>query len=205
MLAHQVTSSGRVIATDKSTDMVAAASERCASLDQVSAQQGDVTALAHDDASYDAVTCTQVLLYVADVDKAISEMTRVLKPGGKLAILETDWHGTVMNSNYPEITDRIYASWDQAVPSPNLPRRLTGLMRNAGCSDIYAEAIPLLNNEFDPTNFSVSSLDWLSGSAYKQGAITKEESKTWRDDLMALGQNGEYFFCVNRFLFVGNK
>ena len=205
MIARHVTASGSVIAMDKSDDMVAATIERCAGISQVSVEQGDVTALRYPEQTFDAVTCTQVLLYVAEIEKAISEMVRVLRPGGKLAVLETDWHGTVMHSAYPDITDRIYASWDRTVASPNLPRRLSSLMKNSGLNNIHATAIPLLNNRFDPANFSVSSLDWLSGNAYKTGAITKQESKIWREDLKRLGERGEYFFCVNRFLFVGDK
>ena len=106
-LAHKVTASGQVIGIDKSEEMVIATAERCADLPWVSSQSGDVTALPFDDQQFDIVSCTQVLLYVDAVDTAISEMMRVLKPGGRIAILETDWRGTIHHSNYPEITDRI--------------------------------------------------------------------------------------------------
>ncbi|MBX2869297.1 MAG: methyltransferase domain-containing protein [Acidiferrobacterales bacterium] len=202
-MAELVGKSGAVCAIDKENDMVSATKDRCKSLTQVSSSTGDVTQLSFPDNHFDVVTCTQVLLYVEEVEKAINEMQRVLKPGGKLAILETDWRTTVMYSRYPETTETIYRAWDNTVPSPNLPVRLNKLMTDAGITDINIEAIPLVNTSFDPMNFSVSSLNWLSGNAYKKGAITKEESQKWREDLASLGDTGEYFFCVNRFLFVG--
>ena len=204
-LANLVGDKGKVVAIDKSDAMIEATLKRCAGLDQVSAQTADIGALPFGDNQFDAVTCTQVLLYVENVTKAISELTRVTRTGGRVAILETDWRGAIMHSNHPEISDAIFAAWDRSVPSPNLPGRLSSLMSDAGLGIIHKEAIPLLNTEFDPGNFSVSSLNWLSGNAYKQGSITKEQSAQWRDDLAELGDKGEYFFCVNRFLFVGEK
>ncbi len=47
-----------------------------------------VEALPFDDASFDLVTCQTVLIHVADVDAALREMVRVLRPGGLVAVAE---------------------------------------------------------------------------------------------------------------------
>ena len=47
-------------------------------------------------ACFDAVVCTQVLLYVPHVQTALEEMHRVLKPGGRIVVIETDWRGLVL-------------------------------------------------------------------------------------------------------------
>lgn len=204
-LARAVGESGSVDALDISPEMVDAALERCRGMPQVSASQGDVTKLEKPPGSYDAVTCTQVLLYVADVDNALTRMVRALRPGGRLAVLETDWRGVVMNSGHPELTDAVFGAWDDAVPSPNLPVRLHRLMRAAGLEDIRVTAIPLLNTEYDPGLFSVSTLDWMGSNAVRRGAVSREESRKWQDDLESLGREGDYLFCVNRFLFIGTR
>ena len=204
-IATAVGANGSVVAMDKSEEMVAATRERCQAMNQVAAQTGDVTALPMADQTYNAVTCTQVLLYVDQVEQALHEMVRVLKPGGRLAVLETDWRGVVMASSYPEITAAVFRGWDQTVPSPNLPTRLLPLMGQAGLEGVTATAIPLLNSKYDPSTFSVSSLGWMTATARKQGTISEQEAEQWRGDLEALGKQGGYFFCVNRFLFVGRK
>ncbi|KOX23234.1 hypothetical protein ADK67_21815 [Saccharothrix sp. NRRL B-16348] len=50
----------------------------------------DATAerLPFDDDSFDAVVCTLVLCSIADLDEALDEIRRVLKPGGELVFLE---------------------------------------------------------------------------------------------------------------------
>ena len=50
--------------------------------------QADVTALPFDDETFDAVTMSYGLRNVANYPKALSEIYRVLKPGGRIVILE---------------------------------------------------------------------------------------------------------------------
>ncbi len=51
-------------------------------------QQGDATDLALEDASFDAVTIAFGIRNVTDTPRALAEMHRVLKPGGKVLVLE---------------------------------------------------------------------------------------------------------------------
>jgi hypothetical protein len=45
----------------------------------------------------------------------------------------------------------------------------------------------------------------LAGYAAKQGLVPREEVNAWAADLQALGERGEYFFSVNRYLFCAQK
>lgn len=51
-------------------------------------QVGTVERLPFEDNAFDMVTCQTVLIHVADIDIALKEMIRVLKPGGLLAVAE---------------------------------------------------------------------------------------------------------------------
>lgn len=46
----------------------------------------DITCLPFKDASFDAVICSEVMEHIPDEKKAISEIVRVLKPGGTLGV-----------------------------------------------------------------------------------------------------------------------
>ncbi|HET8573318.1 MAG TPA: bifunctional demethylmenaquinone methyltransferase/2-methoxy-6-polyprenyl-1,4-benzoquinol methylase UbiE [Edaphocola sp.] len=51
-------------------------------------QSGDSEALAFPDKGFDAVTCAYGVRNFGNLNKGLSEMSRVLRPGGKIAILE---------------------------------------------------------------------------------------------------------------------
>ena len=54
----------------------------------VTLQQGDALALPFDDNRFDAAASAFVMRNVADLDRALAEMARVVRPGGRVAILE---------------------------------------------------------------------------------------------------------------------
>ncbi|WP_117195712.1 class I SAM-dependent methyltransferase [Rhizobium terrae] len=73
---------------DQSSGMVAEAVERCRALPfaSVTGREADATALPLDDGSFEAVIAMHMLYHVADQPAALAEMSRVLKPGGTLAV-----------------------------------------------------------------------------------------------------------------------
>lgn len=56
----------------------------------VRVQAGDATALPFADATFDFVTCQTLLLHVKEPQRAVTEMVRVLRPGGLLLCIEPD-------------------------------------------------------------------------------------------------------------------
>lgn len=204
-LSVAVGDEGSVTGIDSSSAMIGLAKKRCAALHNVELAQGDAASLAIDDASVDVVCCTQVLLYVADYEKAIAEMYRVLKPGGRVIIMETDWRSTVLHSNDEALTEKIIAAWDAAVPSPRLPARLRPLLRQAGFASVLINALPVISTACDKGGFSMSMMEQCAHSACEQGIITEEKGGEWLAELVELGEKNEYFFCVNRFLFSATK
>src|SRR5215211_8184871 len=54
----------------------------------VELRQGDAHALPFAEATFDAVVCTFGLCAIPDIDKALDEMFRVLRPGGKLILVD---------------------------------------------------------------------------------------------------------------------
>lgn len=73
---------------DQSEGMVKEATERCTPLGfaSVTGQQADVTALPFADGTFDVVIAMHMLYHVADQERAVAELHRVLKPGGTLAV-----------------------------------------------------------------------------------------------------------------------
>ena len=78
---------GEVIAVDVSESGLAEAKQRARAFQQIKFQKASVLALPFPDASFDFVWSAGVIHHTADFDKALSELTRVLRPGGRLYLL----------------------------------------------------------------------------------------------------------------------
>jgi ubiquinone/menaquinone biosynthesis C-methylase UbiE/DNA-binding transcriptional ArsR family regulator len=79
---------GKVIAVDESSAMLAAARKRLDTRANVELRSGSLEDLPIDDASLDAAVLSLVLHFVVDPPKALAEAARVLRPGGRLLIVD---------------------------------------------------------------------------------------------------------------------
>jgi ubiquinone/menaquinone biosynthesis C-methylase UbiE len=88
MAAEAVGDRGQVMATDISQRMVEAAQRNADELGlrNIRFERTDAEELAFPDASFDAVLCVLGLMYPADPQRAIEQIHRVLRPGGRAAV-----------------------------------------------------------------------------------------------------------------------
>jgi SAM-dependent methyltransferase len=190
-MAAEVGPDGFVAGVDPSESMLAIAGRREAPVEYVA---GDALALPFEDASFDAAVATQVYEYVADMPAALAEAHRVLKPGGRLLILDTDWDSIVWHSSDRDRMQRVLEKWNDHLADPYLPRRLPGLLRDAGLELRETTIIPILNRGADPDAFSRGILPVIA---------TYVGDAAWADDLAGLGD--DYFFSLNRYVFVAYR
>ncbi len=90
LAANQVGKNGRVVATDLNKPMLTIGKNKIRErgLNQVDCAQANAESLPFPDASFDAILTGFCMRNVADLDQALREIYRLLKPGGKLACLD---------------------------------------------------------------------------------------------------------------------
>jgi ubiquinone/menaquinone biosynthesis C-methylase UbiE len=204
-LAIEVGPGGHVVGVDTSKPMLELAKRRCDGLAQVELVESDATNLLADAAAFDAAACVQTLLYIEDTDQVLAEIYRVLKPGGRVLLMETDWRGMVSSSEDHALTAKMVAAWDRKVPNPNLPVRLGPQLRRHGFKAIGVEAFPILSTVYRRDGYSAGMLAQFAKLAREDGTVSEADSRNWLDELKRQGSEGAYFFCVNRFLFAAVK
>lgn len=82
----------RVVGVDQSSDMLRAARRRTAGLENVELRRGPLEELPLDDASCDAALLVLSLGWVADPPRALAEAARVVRPGGRLVVVDALLH-----------------------------------------------------------------------------------------------------------------
>lgn len=109
-LAGRVGPQGRVIGCDFSEPMLDLAREKAAGTEGLRFEWADALSLPYDDGRFDAVTVGFGVRNLSDLDAGIAEMSRVLRPGGRLVILE------ITQPTRPPLST-FYRLWfDRAVP-----------------------------------------------------------------------------------------
>ncbi|MBV9957295.1 MAG: methyltransferase domain-containing protein [Acidobacteria bacterium] len=85
-------------------------------LDDISWEVGDIQALAHPDASFDTVISCETVEHVPDSRRAINELARVLKPGGRLFLTAPNYMGMLgLYRFYLRLRGRVFTEVGQPI------------------------------------------------------------------------------------------
>jgi len=151
-LARRVAPEGRVIGCDFSEPMLDLARDKAEErgAEGVRFEWADALRLPYDDGRFDAVTVGFGVRNLADLDRGLREMTRVLRPGGRLVVLEiTQPRRPPLSTFYSLWFDRIvpvlgslagdsdaYSYLPESVRGFPDPHRLASMMAAAGLDGI---------------------------------------------------------------------
>jgi arsenite methyltransferase len=191
-LAEAVGPTGQVVGVDVSKDMLALAERTGVELVHL---QG--TNMPFKDGGFDAAVATQVYEFVEPLTDALDELFRVLRPGARIVILDTDWDSLVWHSSNARRMGRVVERWCRRVAHPRLPRVLAARLRETGFEVTSQSTFAIFDAHGHPESYSSLQIEHLGASA---AGIAPEEIEAWAADLRELASRGEYFFSLNRYL-----
>ena len=204
-MGQLVGSDGEVFGVDNNETMVQLARERCADQPWVSFETADAIQLPAPDATFDVAISIQVFEYVPDVDAALAEMYRVLRPGGRGLIVASDWDSIIWNSSAPKRMEKVLSAFAEHCAHQTLPRTLAPRLRSVGFEVSDIRVRPLFNPVYDPDSFSIHGAGMVTSFVPGRNGVTETEAAEWMADLQQAGERGDYFFCLNQFLFSVEK
>lgn len=144
LAAQTVGPTGNVIGIDLAEQMLAAAERKAKrlGLTNVAFRTGDASTLPFERHSFDAVTSRFCLMFLPEIPKAVTEIARILKPGGYLAAAV--WATPDKNPYLKIPMDIIKQFIELPPPDPTAPGifrlakpgELAGMLQQAGFTDI---------------------------------------------------------------------
>ncbi|MEV7625089.1 methyltransferase domain-containing protein [Actinoplanes sp. NPDC089786] len=140
-----------VTAVDFSADAVAEAT-RGHDGSRVKYEVGDVCDLPYENGQFDGVRSERVLQHLTDPDRAVAEMTRVLRPGGRLCLIDTDFESLLVDGSPAGFSDVVReaikaVSALRAAEAMSSGRTLRRRMVRAGLTDLRAEPITVVHTD----------------------------------------------------------
>jgi len=202
-MADVVGPTGDVCGLDQSVDMNNVARKRNSRRSWVRVDEGDVLSLPYPSDTFDVAVSTQVYEYVTDIPRALGELRRVMKPGGRVVILDTDWDSLVWNTENRVLHQRICDAWEEHLVHPRLPRVIAQQLRRAGFTLVSQRVHVLMNTELGENSFSAAAMRSIADFVPGHRGVTKADAEEWVMDLLRRECAGEYFYSLNRYACVG--
>lgn len=190
-----------VVGIDVNPRMVGEARSRSSGLPGVTFEVADATRLPFPDASFDAAWVKRTLMHIAEPARAIAEMVRVVRPGGRVVTIEPDLEVVLLDSGMVEVTRKLLARRAGGYANAWAGRRLRRLLLEAGLSGVHAAAEPVEIRGVDAMQAALRLLS-LAESAVADGELTAEAAAAWEEDLRIREKAG--LFGCWAFMFVAS-
>ena len=190
-LAQEVGPEGSVVGLDRSRQLLDAAAGRHDDA-VITLVYGDALALPFPDERFDGVRTDRTLQHVDDPARALSELVRVTRPGGRVVISEFRW-GLVGPDLDRSITDQVLHALTPAEDRREwVGHRLAELAADAGLR--HLEAVTETDEVEDAADMArLLNLDWSLSAAVHGGRLTEQEGRAWRHSLEAQARRGDAF------------
>lgn len=204
-MARDVGEEGRVVGADISPVMVSMAQALCGREGQGNVEfvTADATDLPFPDGSFDVAAVVQCFCLVADVEAAIAELFRVLRPAGRAIVLDTDWDTLAWNSADPALMNEMASLYTAVYSDSHLPRRLPELLHAAGFQLSDRTEFPIANRTYERESFAAYQIDFTRAVA--DGIVPAARLDAWVASIEATVQTASYFFRLSRSVFKVEK
>jgi ubiquinone/menaquinone biosynthesis C-methylase UbiE len=206
-IAPYVAPRGKVTGVDISPDMLKLAQGYAASADLSAPIQWGASgaeALPFRDASFDRVFAARLFLHVSKPEAVLNKLVRVVRPGGRVMVMDWDFDTVAVDHSDRELTRRI-THWrcDHHGGNNWSGRQLWGLMVAAGLVNV--KAVPVTSVAHYENDSLTLSLFKAAQVARDGGAIAPDEYEAWVGELKSSLASGCFFASIVYFIVIGER
>lgn len=203
-MAARVAPGGRAVGVDLSVAMIEQAWARHRGSGDVQFEVADAMALPFGDGEFSAVREERMLQHVPEPDKALTEIVRVTRPGGRVLALEPDWGTLAVDHPDANLTLRVLSIQTLATRHGTIGRQLRRRMLAAGLEDVEVsrwlfalEPIELFRK--------LVALDMHHESLGSSSPVTSAELETWWHGLTQVSDAGGFTACLAGYQVLGYR
>jgi SAM-dependent methyltransferase len=183
-----------VVGVDVSQAMVAEARRR----GLVEAHVADAHELPFEDATFAGAWADRTFQHLEEPERALSELVRVVEPGGRIVVADPDYDTQVVDVADQELARRVLRfRADHLLRNGTLAHRMGGLLVAAGLRDVAVEAVPVVLRDPTALDGALGLRTWAA-TAHERGLLESADVGSWERALDDAAASGRflYAFCV---------
>ncbi len=180
---------GFAAGVDVSAALIDVANRRVRDRGWVNFRAGDAQAIPHPDGFFDCAYSERVFLYLSDRLAALHEIKRVVRPGGRVCVVDVDFDCTGIYSTDPASTLEMRSALAASIPNRNSAIELPMLAKQAGLSDITIDGYVVTT----PYEFLALAMSSGLKKAAAEGVIAHAALEKWLAEQAALQATGDFF------------
>jgi ubiquinone/menaquinone biosynthesis C-methylase UbiE len=205
MIAPELHPGGCIVGLDISPEFLAEAQKysfQAEIVEQLAFEAGRAEALPYATDSFDGAFAARLLLHASEPNTAVRELARVVKPRGRVVVMDWDF-GTVSIDHPNRALTRRLLDWRSDHHGGNnwSGRQLWRRMVAAGLKNLNVH--PWVSVALTESHGLTQSLWRAAQAARDGGAITSREHDAWIDEVEARLQEGTFFASIVYFIVEG--
>lgn len=205
LISQRIQPDGHVIGIDISSQFLIEAHNYALQegvADRITFECGAGEFLPYPNATFDSALAARLLLHAGDPDAVVREMVRVVRPGGRVVVMDWDFDTLAVDHPDRELTRRLLHWRSDHHGGDNWSgRKLWGRMMASGLQSLTVlPVVSIAHNEADGLTQSL----WRAAQVSRDGgAISLDEYDAWVNTLKERIQAGTFFASIAYFIVSG--
>ena len=193
---------GRLVGLDASEAMIAEARRRAKELRvPITFEVGEVQALTFPDGTFDVCRTARLLEHLSDAERALTEMVRVSRPGGRIVVFDFDWDTLIIDHPDKETTRTIVLSYSDSIRNGWIGRQLPRLFKEQHLEMLSIDPVQVFVHYALAELFLGSHLVVLQTN----GTLSASKAQQWWEYLQHADEHGTLLISFTTFIIVGAK
>ncbi|MFI5781256.1 methyltransferase domain-containing protein [Nocardia sp. NPDC051570] len=163
---------------------------------------GDAYNLPLGTGDFDIALCERVFQHLTSPGRATAEIARVLRPGGRVVVMDSDWGTAIVHPGDRHVVHEVIETLIANTTNPFSGRRLPGLLTAAGLivDEIGSHALVQ-----DHSMGAGALVGRICAMAVARGSITERQRDTLLEELAAGARSGDIHLSVTMFAVLAHK
>ncbi|EMF02102.1 methyltransferase domain-containing protein [Streptomyces mobaraensis NBRC 13819 = DSM 40847] len=160
----------------------------------------DSRRLPFEDAVFDGAWADRVLQHVEEPERALDEMLRVVRPGGRVVICDPDTATQALDIDDHRLAAKVLGLREgHGIRHGTFARRVPGLLTARGLLDVEVEPHTLLVRDKRTVDGTMGIRHW-AGAFADRGRLSRAEARRFDTLLDDAIENGRFLYSVTYFL-----